>query len=115
MSKKEKSIQNYMKCLSISREEAEQLWKDDNNDFIGDGEEYETKAKTLPKKYETTGKTKDKKKRTPKVDAEKVRIVSILNQALIDNGFSTTVSNVQRAIDFGDYTLTLIKHRPPKK
>lgn len=114
MDKKEKSIQNYMKCLSISHEEAEQLWKDDNNDFIGDGEKYETKAKALPKKYETTEKAKGKKKRTPKIDAEKTRIVSILNQALIDNGFFTTVSNVQRTIDFGDYSLTLVKHRPPK-
>ena len=115
VTKKEKSIQNYMKCLSISREEAEQLWKDDNDDFIGEGEELQARANALPKKYETTEKAKNKRKRTPKIDAEKTRIVSILNQALIDNGFSTTVSNIQRAIDFGDYTLTLIKHRPPKK
>jgi hypothetical protein len=113
VTKKEKSIQNYMKCLSISREEAEQLWADDNNDFIGEGEELQARANALPKKYESTEKAK--KKRTVKKDEEKMRIVSILNQALIDNGFSTTVSNVQRAIDFGDYTLTLIKHRPPKK
>ena len=45
----------------------------------------------------------------------KLRIVNILNQALMDNGFETVVTNAQRQIDFGDYSLTLIKHRPPKK
>ena len=111
--KKEKSIQNYMKCLSISRAEAEQLWLDDNADFIGDGEELQKKAKENIKVYESTEKAK--KKRTAKPDDEKRRIVEILNDALTKGGFTTKVVNIQRQIDFGDYTLTLIKHRPPKK
>ena len=111
---KEKSIQNYMKCLSISRAEAEQLWLDDNADFIGEsGEELQRKAKENDKRYESTEKAK--RKRTVKPDEEKMRIVEILNTALTNGGFTTKVVNTQRQIDFGDYTLTLIKHRPPKK
>ena len=35
-SEKEKIILDYMKKLDISREEAEQLFEDDENDFIGE-------------------------------------------------------------------------------
>lgn len=35
-SEKEKAILDYMKKLDISREEAEQLFEDDENDFIGE-------------------------------------------------------------------------------
>ena len=114
--KKEKSIQNYIKCLGITRKEAEQLWEDDHTGNIGaEGEELQTKAKALKKEYTKTEKNKAKRKRVIKPDAEKLRIVNILNQALMDSGFETVVANAQRQIDFGDYSLTLIKHRPPKK
>lgn len=109
---KEQSIQTYMAQLSISREEAEQLWQDDHDDYIGDGEQYEKKAKQT-RRYETT--EKKKKKRTAKKDAEKLRIINILNQALIDSGFDAIVTNPQRQIDFEKFTVTLTKHRPPKK
>ena len=33
---KEKEIVHLMKSLDISREEAEQLWEDDNNDYESD-------------------------------------------------------------------------------
>jgi hypothetical protein len=113
---KEKSIQNYMKCLGITREEAEQLWKDDHTGNIGaEGEELQTKAKALEKEYTKTEKNKAKRKRIVKPDAEKMRIMNILNQALMDNGYETVVINTQRQIEFNGYCLTLIKHRPPKK
>jgi hypothetical protein len=113
---KEKSIQNYMKCLGITREEAEQLWKDDHTGNIGaEGEELQTKAKALEKEYTKTEKNKAKRKRVVKPDVEKMRIMNILNQALMDNGYETVVTNTQRQIEFNGYCLTLIKHRPPKK
>ena len=47
---KEKQILSYMKSLKISREEAEQLWEDDQADYIGEeGEEMTKKAKEIRK------------------------------------------------------------------
>jgi hypothetical protein len=34
---------------------------------------------------------------------------------LAEEGFAPEIKNPQREITFGDYSLTLIKHRPPKK
>ena len=45
MTEKEKEIKKFMDLFKISRAEAEQLWEDDQNDFIGeDGEEMTRKA-----------------------------------------------------------------------
>ena len=45
---KEKIIKDYMKKLGISREEAEQLYEDDLEDFIGEeGEAMTEKAKAI--------------------------------------------------------------------
>jgi len=110
---KEQTIQNYMDKLQISRQEAELLYEDDANDFISDeGEEMTRKAKKL-NAYTPT--EKGKKKRTPKKDHEKIMIIMALNDCLDKMGFYPDIVNPQRQIDFGDYSLTLIKHRPPKK
>ena len=45
---KEETIQKYMTNLKISRAEAEQLFEDDAEDFIGkEGEEMTAKAKKM--------------------------------------------------------------------
>ena len=112
-SQKEKTILGYMKNLKISRAEAEQLFEDDANDFITDeGEEMQKKAHAN-RHYESTEKAK--KKRTVKPDPEKIKIITLLAVMLAEEGFSPEIKNPQRQIDFGDYSLTLIKHRPPKK
>ena len=51
---KEKSILNYMQTLSLTREEAEQLWNDDNSDeLLPEQQELEEKAKkNLKRQYE---------------------------------------------------------------
>ena len=55
---KEKQILSYMKSLKISREEAEQLWEDDQADYIGEeGEEMTKKAKEI-KRYEKSNETR---------------------------------------------------------
>ena len=78
---KEQAILNYMKNLDISREEAEQLWLDDKEDFIGEeAEEMTKKAKTI-KRYEQADKT-EKKPRTKKLDEEKVKIITLLYEML---------------------------------
>ena len=111
---KEQTIKNYMENLKISRAEAEQLFEDDANDFIGEeGEEMEKKAKAAPKKRENH---KPRKPRVVKKDAEKMEIITTIFNLLANNTDypDLDIKNEQREITFGDYSLTLIKHRPPK-
>lgn len=108
------AVKNYMKHLGVTKAEAEQLWADDHADVVGaEGEELQKKANALEKTYTPT--EKNKRTRKVKFDAEKAKIVEMLNQTLTDAGFTSKVVNSQRQIDFGAYTLTLIKHRPPKR
>ena len=53
-------------------------------------------------------------KRERKADDEKRKIIEILQKALTESGFCATISNVERQIDFGGYSVTLTKHRQPK-
>lgn len=125
---KEQQIENYMKSLQISRAEAEQLYEDDKEDFIGEeGEEMTKKAKEV-RRYEKADKPKSKKKREVKLDEMKIEIIKFLENAM--NGRhrfieedewdfeNVIVKNPQKEITFVvngcEYSLNLIKHRPPK-
>ena len=125
---KEKIIKDYMKKLGISREEAEQLYEDDLEDFIGEeGEAMTEKAKAI----KIRGDSEEKKKKTtrqPKIDELKVSILQYIADRMqsrhccveedewdFDKIF---IKNPQKEITFryngGEYSLNLIKHRPPK-
>lgn len=54
-------------------------------------------------------------KRERKPNEAKREIVEIVAQALIANGYTVSVSNVERQIDFGDFSLTLTQHRKKKE
>ena len=116
---KEQQIENYMKSLQISRAEAEQLFEDDQADFIGEeGEEMTKKAKEV-RRYEQADKPKSKKKREVKLDEDKVKIINFLERVMTDSdALEVSVKNPQREITFQyndcEYSLTLTKHRPPK-
>ena len=125
---REQQIENYMKSLQISRAEAEQLFEDDQADFIGEeGEEMTKKAKEV-RRYEQADKPKSKKKREVKLDEDKVRIIELLNYCLLNPEYiddelpfkieCVSVKNAQKEITFTangcEYSLNLIKHRPPK-
>lgn len=125
---KEQQIENYMKSLQISRAEAEQLYKDDKGDFIGEeGEEMTKKAKEV-RRYEKADKPKSKKKREVKLDEMKIEIIKFLENAMNGrhrfieedewNFENVIVKNPQKEITFVingcEYSLNLIKHRPPK-
>ena len=113
---KEKIIAQYMKSLCKSRAEAEQLFKDDENDYITEeGEALQEKAKQSKNPYAPSEK-KAKKKRVVKKDSEKMDIITTIFNLLANNTDypDLTIKNEQREITFGDYSLTLIKHRPPK-
>ena len=116
---KEQQIENYMKSLQISRAEAEQLYEDDKEDFIGEeGEEMTKKAKEV-RRYEKADKPKEKKKREVKLDEDKVKIINFLERVMVDSdALEIFVKNPQKEITFQyngcEYSLNLIKHRPPK-
>lgn len=125
---KEQQIENYMKALQISRAEAEQLYEDDKEDFIGEeGEEMTKKAKEV-RRYEKANKPKEKKKREVKLDEMKIEIIKFLENAMdgrhrfIEEDKwdfeNVIVKNPQKEITFVvngcEYSLNLIKHRPPK-
>ena len=125
---REKIINDYMVKLKISREEAEQLFEDDENDFIGeDGEAMTEKAKAN-RHREESGKERKKTTRQPKIDELKVSILQYIADRMqsrhccieedewdFDKIF---IKNPQKEITFivdnCEYSLTLIKHRPKK-
>jgi hypothetical protein len=125
---REQQIENYMKSLQISRAEAEQLFEDDQADFIGEeGEEMTKKAKEV-RRYEQADKPKSKKKREVKLDEMKIEIIKFLENAMDSRHRfieedewdfeNVIVKNPQKEITFVingcEYSLNLVKHRPPK-
>lgn len=121
---REQQIEQYMKSLQISREEAEQLYEDDQEDYIGEeGEQMTEKAKEI-RRYEQSAEKKERKPREKKIDAEKVAIVDFVWGCMLNNTHimefdNVNVINAQKEITFrvgeNEYSLTLTKHRPPKK
>lgn len=117
---KEEQILDFMAKLKISREDAEQLFEDDLEDYIGEeGEQMTEKAKDL-RRYEKSDKPKEKKKREIKLDEDKVKIINFLERVMTDSdALNIFVKNPQKEITFQyngcEYSLNLVKHRPPKK
>ena len=57
---------------------------------------------------------KERKPRQPK--PEKVEIIKKIHNFLLTNGFEdATIVNEQREIQFKDFSITLIQHRPKKE
>lgn len=116
---KEKLIEQYMKSLGISKEEALQLWEDDQNDFIGEqGEEMTKKAKEV-KRYEQATEKKSCKPKERKIDEEKGYLLGCVKAVLENLGALVISVKTETEISFNfknsEYTLKLTKHRPPKK
>ena len=125
---KEKKIKDFMEKLKISREEAEQLFEDDEADYIGEaGEEMTAKAKEI-RHREESGKARKKSTKPPKIDELKVSILEYIAERMesrhrfleedewdFDKIF---IKNPQKEITFTvdncEYSLTLTKHRPKK-
>lgn len=122
---KEQTILNHMKTLEISREEAEQLFEDDAEDFIGEhGEEMTKNAKEVMRTIHGAEGDKKKfpKKGEPRVRAEnptKREIIVKLFQLISEFGESPEITNPEKYIVFqmdGEtYEVNLIQKRKPKK
>lgn len=103
---REKLIKSIMKDLECSREDAEEV------------AEMEIKAKGI-KRYEKAEETKPRKPRERKVDEVKKDLIDYLAKALGMIIIAPLIVKNESEISFTfkneDFTLKLIKHRPPKK
>lgn len=101
----EKLIQEIMKDLECSREDAEEVAK------------MEMKAKGL-KRYEQAEKPRKKAERERKVDENKKKLLELCKNAIDDYVFSLiTKTETEISFVYNDekYTLKLIKHRQKKE
>lgn len=120
MDEKEKIIIGYMKNLQISREEAEQLYLDDDNDFIGEeGEKMQASAKQFQHREKSDKPRKVNKTKERKIDEDKKQLFDCVRVLLegLDNVENISYKNeVDLTFTYKGsvYTWKLTKHRPPK-
>ena len=116
-SEKEKTILDYMQKLDISREEAEQLFEDDENDFIGEeGEQMSEQAKKVGRHYEQKGERK-KSTRERKIDEDKLKLMECVQlgiEKIVQNLQVKTENECSFVYNDCEYSLKIIKHRPKK-
>lgn len=115
---KEKTIQLYMSKLDLSREEAEQMWLDEQEDNLP---ELTAEQKKVVKEMSQADRKKETtpRKRERKPDEDKRTLIGIINNYLqIEEATSVTVINPEREIEFNyngnKYRLTLSKPRKEK-
>ena len=115
---KEKSILNYMQTLSLTREEAEQLWNDDNSDeLLPEQQELEEKAKkNLKRQYEINpDKVRKKVEKERKVNLTKKMLLENFAETLECLNITDYTTFTETEIDFKyndkTYTLKLIEHK----
>lgn len=126
MTEKEKTIQLYMSKLDLSREEAEQMWLDEQEDNLP---ELTPEQKAVAKEMAQADRKKETtpRKRERKPDDDKRLIIDFLNSGLIDfcHDFDENcidddviVTNPEREVEFtfkgNRYRLTLSKPRKEK-
>ena len=122
MNEKEKTIQLYMKKLDLSREEAEQMWQDEQEDNLP---ELTAEQKAVAKEMAQADRKKETtpRKRERKPDENKRLLINALVDCLLeaspDEMEDVSIINPEREIEFrycGDrYRLTLSKPRVKKE
>ena len=127
----DKEIQKLEQTLSLSTEDAIYTWLCDN-DYLTDETEQELTTKAKKNRITATiHQAKSEKERKPvkrerKLDPEKVKIIDILANSLINSAETLNldpnlveITNVGKLIEFkigeNHYKIDLIKKRPPKK
>lgn len=113
-------INKSMNVLGITKEEAIQLWLEDEGYLENEEVEALTeKAKENKVKHEAKATTPKKAvKRERKPDEEKEYLIRLLATCLENNNYTVNVTNKSKIIEFSigenHYKLDLIKQRPPK-
>lgn len=118
MNEKEKTIQLYMSKLDLSREEAEQMWQDEQEDNLPD---LTAEQKAVVKEMAQADRKKEStpRKRERKPDDDKRELIKKLKE-LLDSVADEVckVPNPEREIEFNynnkRYRLTLSKPRKEK-
>ena len=118
MNEKEKTIQLYMSKLDLSREEAEQMWQDEQEDNLPD---LTAEQKAVAKEMAQADRKKEStpRKRERKPDDDKRELIKKLKE-LLDSVADEMckVINPEREIEFNynnnRYRLTLSKPRKEK-
>lgn len=116
----DEELKKSMKLLDITKDEAIQMWLDDNDYTINETvEELTAKAKKEIKRYEQSDKKRKTSTKERKVDEEKK---AFLNGFRIfaegKGGIVTAFKNeAEFSFTFGEnaYTVKLVKHRPKKE
>ena len=114
----DKDIDNYVDKLEISQAEAIEMWLCDNDYETNEEQEELVKKSKGQRHYEKSDTPRKKTTRERKVDEEKKHLISCIKVLL--EGLGASISNVKNEAEisfiFGknDYTIKLIKHRPPK-
>lgn len=121
MTEKEKTIQLYMSKLDLSREEAEQMWLDEQEDNLP---ELTPEQKAVAKEMAQADRKKEStpRKRERKPDENKRLLINALVDCLLeanpDEMEDVSILNLEREIEFrycGErYRLTLSKPRKEK-
>lgn len=125
----EKSISDLMKALDITREEAIETLKFDNEEIeLDEVNEMTEKAKDIVKGEKRGRKPNEKGqgvtgvtqlKREKKINENKIKIIQILSNGLTNAGISPNVTNEQKTIlielNGKKYEIDLKEKREPKE
>lgn len=112
-------IKKLMTSLDIPKNEAIEVWLDDNNYTDNEEAEAMTQKAKANRRYEKSDTPRKKTVRERKVDAEKGGLLTAIKTAV--ETFGGVVSSVKNEAEFSftfngnSYTVKLVKHRPPKK
>lgn len=113
-------IEKNSRLLDISKDEAIQMWLEDEG-YLENAvvEELTKKAKENRVNHDAkSDKPRKKTERVRKVDEEKKYLLNLLISAINSENCIDTVKNeTEFSFTFGEnsYSVKLIKHRPPKK
>ena len=108
---KELEIQKHIEHLGITREQAEQLWLEDNTDFENEEMKGMRERAKQDRRYEKSDKPRKENKREKKLDSDKVKIISDIFNSLRELGYNVNIANPQREITFDNYSITLTRHK----
>ena len=117
-------IENLVKGLNISKEQAIQIWLEDEG-YLENEEQNSLDKKAKESKITATvhqAKSDNRKERKPrerKPDEEKEKIISNLAKFLENSTENVKITNISKIIEFdigeNHYKLDLVRQRKPKK
>ena len=112
-------LEKSMKLFSLSKEEAIQMWLDDNDYTTNETvEELTQKAKKNIKRYEQSDKKRKPSTKERKVDEEKKKFLEGFRIFVEGCGGRLTATKNEAEFSFtygeNDYTVKLVKHRAKK-